>query len=126
MLTVAFLNRQIERTQCPSWGPDGGRAGAPNRVTVLRAEGGEVSFPSGKLGSFPLRRGDRHVIEVGGGGGVGSPLGRPPEREHGVVLARRGDGRVGVDWEATRRLRQRQMAGLAGPEGGPEPRGVEG
>jgi N-methylhydantoinase B len=127
MLTAAFLNSQIERTRCAPWGLDGGRAGAPNRITVLRADGEEVTFPNGKLDSFPLSRGDRYVVEIGGGGGFGNPLERPPEavaedvrlgyvsaeaarREYGVVLSPAETGEVGVDEEATRRLRRRLVS----------------
>ncbi len=86
-----------------------------------RAPPGSASWTGG-------RRTPGRAASAGGGPGPGAarPRRATARREHGVVLARRGDGRVGVDWEATRRLRQRQMAGLAGPEGGPEPRGVEG
>lgn len=124
MLTGGHLNSQIERTRCAPWGLEGGLDGAPNRITVQRGAdaGEEVSFPNGKLDSFPLQRGDRYVVDVGGGGGVGDPRERPVDlvladvrsgyvsveaarRDYGVAVVRSDDGALAVDDAATAALR---------------------
>jgi N-methylhydantoinase B len=81
-----------------------------------------VAFPNGKLDSFPLQRGDRYVVDVGGGGGVGNPLERPLEmvladvrsgyvsveaarRDYGVVIVPSDGGELAVDEAASAALR---------------------
>jgi N-methylhydantoinase B len=103
----------------PPYGVCGGGPGAPNRFFVVR-DGREIE-PSplpGKVSGFPVRAGDRILLQSSGGGGYGDPLERDPsavardvgdgtvstrkaESVYGVVF---GDGRV--DAEATRQRRQ--------------------
>jgi N-methylhydantoinase B len=64
---------RFERVHHPARGRNGGLAGAPGRLslasgTVLKAKGLSVVPP-----------GDRLVIEMPGGGGMGSPSGRDPD-----------------------------------------------
>ncbi len=79
VLTNANLNVQIERTKCAPWGLNGGLDGAPNRITVRRVSGEELTFPNGKLDSLALGPGDSYTVWAGGGGGFGPPSERDPE-----------------------------------------------
>jgi N-methylhydantoinase B len=76
-LGPARFNAGIERTQCAPWGLFGGRDAQPNRIWVVRRDGQEVGFPSGKVDSLQLEAGDVAWIAAGGGGGFGDPLLRP-------------------------------------------------
>lgn len=89
------LSTQFDRIRFPPPGRDGGRAGAPGRVAVIR-DGEERELP-GKVLAQPLRRGDRVVIDTQGGGGFGDPA----ERERELVLRDVAEGRVSA--EAARR-----------------------
>ncbi len=117
--TPASFNIQMERTQCPPWGLEGGKAGLPNRVSIRRADGTLIEPENGKLASVPMQEGDTYVIESGGGGGFGDPTLREPERvladvragyvsresaerDYGVVLSADGSA---VDEAATARRR---------------------
>ena len=64
----------------PPFGVAGAHGGAANRFVVIRD--GEIVQPSpvpGKVGGFPLRKGDIVRVESSGGGGYGDPLDRDPE-----------------------------------------------
>ncbi len=126
----------------PPYGVHGGGAAAGNRYRVIRR--GKYIEPSstpGKVSGFPLEREDIVVMETGGGGGYGDPLGREPGRVaadvaagyltrkyarevYGVVLRR---GKVDAATTAAerkrigaRRLRLKVRKGkFPGPEGGP-------
>src|SRR5690606_14638001 len=80
------------------------------------------TFPNGKVNEVELQPGDRHVVELGGGGGYGDPLDRPVERvvadvragyvtetsaraRYGVAVWTAADGSVEVDAAATAALR---------------------
>ena len=85
------VSKMFERVRNPARGRDGGGDGAAGRVHVpgvgdFRPKGREVVPP-----------GHRIVLETPGGGGLGDPSGRPPERVREDVL----DGYVSAD-EATR------------------------
>jgi N-methylhydantoinase B len=71
---------QVERTQCPPWGLQGGGDGSPNGIRIVRADGREETFPSGKVSPLRLDVGDSYITNVGGGGGFWSPLERDPDR----------------------------------------------
>lgn len=73
------VSTPIERTKCPPWGIQGGAAGAPNRVSVMR-NGAWEELPNGKTSNLPLEAGDKIRIETGGGGGFGDPAQRAAER----------------------------------------------
>src|SRR5690606_11393546 len=63
----------------PPFGILGGGAAAPVESFVLR-DGETIRFATpGKVGGFPLRRGDVVVLQSAGGGGYGDPLEREPE-----------------------------------------------
>ncbi|WP_420637213.1 hydantoinase B/oxoprolinase family protein [Candidatus Palauibacter sp.] len=85
------VSKMFERVRNPARGRDGGGDGAAGRVHVpgvgdFRPKGREVVPP-----------GQRIVLETPGGGGLGDPSRRPPERVREDVL----DGYVSAD-EATR------------------------
>jgi N-methylhydantoinase B len=69
----------MERTSCAPWGLDGGQPGSPNAAWVHRTGGRIEAMHGGKLDGIPLAPGDCHVIELGGGGGFGTPFDRDPE-----------------------------------------------
>jgi N-methylhydantoinase B len=71
------FNAHIERTQCAPWGLAGGKAGLPNRISVVRANGDVETANNGKRNAVPLAVDDVVVVESGGGGGYGDPLSRP-------------------------------------------------
>jgi N-methylhydantoinase B len=95
-----------DRSKLPSFGVHGGLAGAPQRVRIIRAGGGEDLVPI-ELGTkttlMELFHRDVVSMETGGAGGYGDPLDREPaavsddvargfvtveaaEREYGVVI----------------------------------------
>ena len=112
------LSVLAEKAVLPPFGVCGGGAGATNRFWVRR--GAEPIQPSplpGKVGGFPLQRGDVLLMESSGGGGFGDPLERDPaavaadiaegyvtpaaaERDYGVVWR---DGAVDAAATAARR-----------------------
>ena len=73
------LNVNVERTQCPPWGLEGGGEGQVAEAIVLRADGSRDSL---KKDEKPVSKGDTVLIRSGGGGGFGAPR----EREVGAVL----------------------------------------
>jgi N-methylhydantoinase B len=116
-LAPARADINMERTQCAPWGLEHGLAGAPNRLTLERANGELEEPANGKLDTG-VAPGDTVVVESGGGGGFGDPFERPAEavaadvrlgyvsREaarsaYGVSL----DADLCVDREETRKLR---------------------
>lgn len=102
----------------PPFGVQGGGAASPVDSFVLR-DGRKLAFPSpGKVGGFPLRRGDMLVIQSAGGGGYGDPLLRDPAEveadvREGYITPERARERYGVvvgDEAATRELRAKLEA----------------
>jgi N-methylhydantoinase B len=73
-----------EKAVLPPFGVCGGDAGATNRFWVRRgARAIQPSALPGKVGGFPLERGDVVVMESSGGGGFGDPL----DRDAALVVA---------------------------------------
>ena len=126
----ASLSVLADHAIIPPFGVAGAHGGAANRFVVIRD--GEVVQPSpvpGKVGDFPLLKGDIVRLESSGGGGFGDPLDRDPDlvrrdmflgyiaedrarERYGVVLG--DDG--AVDNPATESERQRvQKARLTLP-----------
>lgn len=64
------LTTMCERMVVPPYGLEGGEAGAPYRLTLVRADGTETSLP-GKT-NLRIARGDRVIAESSGGGGYGA------------------------------------------------------
>jgi N-methylhydantoinase B len=72
------FNCYSDRFPIAPWGLFGGTPAAPTRFLVER--GDEVLSLGSKV-NFPLRKGDRVIIEIAGGGGYGDPR----ERERALV-----------------------------------------
>ena len=62
------------RHEFPPWAVAGGRAGSPNEVRLLHADGREVVV--GKCARYRLRKGEVVRLVTGTGGGWGSPMER--------------------------------------------------
>ncbi len=123
---TASLSVLSDKCVIPPYGVAEGKGGSANRFVVVRD--GEVIQPSpipGKVGDFPLLRGDIVRIETAGGGGYGKPTQRDPakvradvelgyltadqaRRRYGVVLAADGS----VDPKGTSGERRRIAAGI--------------
>jgi N-methylhydantoinase B len=111
----------------PMAGAQGGRDGAPNRLTV-RCDT-DPAVVANVARAEPHAAGEAFEYLYGGGGGFGDPLDRDPElvradvldeyvslaaaeREYGVVFTGSLDEyTLAVDAEATRRLRARRRPG---------------
>jgi N-methylhydantoinase B len=65
-----FVN--FDRVACPPWGVQGGQAGQPGRVRVIRKGSGAIETFF-KAESYPLEPGDIVEVQTGGGGGYGPP-----------------------------------------------------
>lgn len=117
------LNVNVERTQCPPWGLEGGGAGEVAEVIVIHPDGSRDNL---KKDDRPIRSGDIVQVNSGGGGGFGLAIERDPaavredvrlgyvsreaaRRLYGVVLNISGD----IDIEATRRTRAELQASTA-------------
>ncbi len=120
----------------PMPGIAGGRAGAPNKLT-LREGSNDPYVVAHTADWVPLQAGDRIVYDYGGGGGWGDPLDRDPQavlddvldeyvsvegarRDYGVVLdGSLEDLTLEVDHDATKSLREAMRQGSrAGHEAG--------
>jgi hypothetical protein len=78
---IAVLSLASEKHVVPPFGLFGGTSGWPISTYVLRDSAVIADWPvPGKVGSYPLKRGDLFVVETNGGGGYGDPLDRDPER----------------------------------------------
>ena len=126
-LVPAALSTWMVGMKYPMAGAQGGRDGAPNRLT-LRFDTDPA--PVANVASAePHAAGEAFEYRYGGGAGFGDPLDREParvlddvldeyvslaaaEREYGVVFTGcLADYTLAVDAEATRRLRARRRAG---------------
>jgi N-methylhydantoinase B len=121
LLAPGRIQSVIERTICPPWGAHGGKDALPNRFSLVADDGTIQRFPTGKVPPTPAEPEAGYLVEVGGGGGFGSPLERDPERvladvrsgyvslesarrDYGVVIREEGR-RYRVDQAATDRVR---------------------
>lgn len=119
-LSDGHITYQDDRAYTYPYGVDGGKHGAPSRKYLIRKGGERVELLS-KVQNVPVFTGDQLIFETAGGGGLGDPLKRDPERvatdvrrglvteeaarrEYGVLV--RPDG--SLDQEGTERERQRQ------------------
>ena len=98
----AALSVLGDKNVIPPFGVAGGVSGAANRFTVVR--NGQLIEPSpipGKVGAYPLKKGDIVRMESSGGGGYGDPLSRDPDRvlrdvTLGYISSDQADARYGV------------------------------
>ena len=74
MLEACNLRVDFDRQHCPPWGVQGGLAAPGGRVTVVKPSGERTRLYKTK--AHPVGPGDLVIMEVGGGGGYGSPEGR--------------------------------------------------
>ncbi|MFP3681914.1 hydantoinase B/oxoprolinase family protein, partial [Pseudomonas sp. SIMBA_041] len=79
----------------------GGLSALGNEVSVTRTGSDEVRYPTGKLSSQSLLKGESISVRTGGGGGFGSPLERDVldvERDvrEGYVTLRAARDKYGV------------------------------
>jgi N-methylhydantoinase B len=128
----AVLNAIGDRNKFPPWGVEGGGHGL-NQDIVVDAGGPAARSVTVNASGEPLALGERVHAWTGGGGGLGDPLERDPERVvEDVVLgilsleaARRDYGvviealepelfRYAIDEPATRELREQRRADGAG------------
>ena len=120
------INTMFDRVIHPPRGRNGGGSGKTGRVYL---KSGAAEF-KGK-GRQTIPRGDCLVLEMPGGGGLGDPLDRDPERvasdvRNGLVSAERARTDYGVvigaherlDRERTESERQSRRAATAGTAGG--------
>ncbi|MFB6084950.1 MAG: hydantoinase B/oxoprolinase family protein [Halorientalis sp.] len=109
---------QDDRAHTYPWGVEGGKHAERSEKKLLRTDGTEEELPS-KVENVPVEAGDKLVFSTAGGGGLGDPLERDPERvakevrrglvteeaareEYGVVL----DADRAVDESATESERE--------------------
>jgi N-methylhydantoinase B len=74
----AMFDSRVERTLCPPWGLQGGKAALFNGAYVFRKDGAIECFPTGKVTPRRLAEGDGYAVETGGG--FDNPLERPVEQ----------------------------------------------
>ena len=106
ILAPCNLGTNLDRTLCPPWGVQGGRAAKPGRITVVEAATGK-DVSADKENAYQLEPGDIVCVETGGGGGYGPPSERSldlvqrdldagyitavaAERDYGVKVGRDG------------------------------------
>jgi N-methylhydantoinase B len=70
-LQPCVANVNCERTKDPPWGLGGGKPGAVNEATLIRADGSERKLK--KATGVTMQAGDRLVFSTAGGGGWGDP-----------------------------------------------------
>jgi N-methylhydantoinase B len=120
---IAVLSLASEKHVVPPFGLFGGASGWPISTYIQREGRMIVDWPvPGKVGSYPLKRGDLFVVETNGGGGYGDPLERDPQRvtvdiAMGYITRRKADDVYGIvlagdrlDANATARRRQELRA----------------
>jgi N-methylhydantoinase B len=108
---------QDDRAHTYPWGVDGGTHAKTSEKQLIRTDGSIEELPS-KVENVSVAAGDKLVFSTAGGGGLGDPLDRDPERiatevrrgliteaaaeaDYGVVLA--ADGTVDADETENRR-----------------------
>jgi N-methylhydantoinase B len=74
------MTAAVDRTAFAAFGSHGGADGATNDLRVLRD--GRLHARVPRTTAYPLRRGDRVVLDTGGGGGWGDPA----ERDRDALL----------------------------------------
>lgn len=80
----------FERSITPAWGLFDGKSALPPKVTVHSDNSSETML---KVNAKSVSRGDKVVVETGGGGGFGHPFDRTPERVLDDVI----DGYIDTD-----------------------------
>jgi N-methylhydantoinase B/oxoprolinase/acetone carboxylase alpha subunit len=113
-LVDTWVSGYLDRVSSRPWGALGGQPGVSNQYAVRR-DGRELALSelglssNGKFSNLRLRAGDQLVVRSGGGGGLGPPFERDPERvladiQAGFVSAPAARERYGVELDATGRV----------------------
>jgi N-methylhydantoinase B len=106
ILAPCNLGTNLDRTLCPPWGVQGGKAAKHGRITVVEAATGK-DVSADKENAYQLKPADKVCVETGGGGGYGPPSERSldliqrdldagyitavaAERDYGVKIGRDG------------------------------------
>ncbi len=115
----ATLSILAERTKLAPWGLHGGKSGMKGEFLICKPDGTEVRLKS--KCTVQMKKGDIFVVRTPGGGGYGDPLERDPkavlqdvvnelvssssaQQDYGVII---NSETKEVNWEATRKLRER-------------------
>lgn len=113
---------RTDKHRIEPWGNEGGRQGGKGACIINPGTKEEKRLAS-RFGDYVLKEGDLLRLERPGGGGMGSPLERPPgtvledvcqgyvslesaKLDYGVAMELK-DGDLTLDQAATRRLRRR-------------------
>jgi len=86
-----------DRAVIPPWGTLGAEAAAPIFNYIVPVEGEPMAFHLGKVSSYPVRKGDKVILQAAGGGGYGDAL----ERDPALVSADVADDYVSVERAAS-------------------------
>ncbi len=78
VLADVNYNMSFERSKCPPWGLNGGKAGSPGAAEIEKPATREICLVH-KASKISLKKGERVHVYTGGGGGFGDPLTRDPE-----------------------------------------------
>jgi N-methylhydantoinase B len=112
----------VEETKFPAWGLFGGKSALPNVGILWPGTSKERKY--GKISQLPFKKGERHLILTGGGGGWGDPYERDANavlndvirgyislesarKDYGVVI-REEDGEYILDEVETEKLRKQK------------------
>jgi len=123
LMAPAVVTVRGARMDLPPPGTDGGCSGGAGTFAVERRDGTTDSVPS-KAAGIEIAEGERFVLRTSGGGGLGPPERRDPERVLADVLAGRVSAEAaardyavvvdsagtGIDRSATDRLREERIA----------------
>ena len=78
MLEDSYATTVCERTLLPPWGLKGGKEGLANNCYVI--EDNEKVLEKPKATRVHVKKGNRVLIQCGGGGGYGNPSERNPDK----------------------------------------------
>ena len=80
MLEDSFATTVCERSKLPPWGLNGGLEALPNNCFLM--EDGKTNREVPKATRVPIKKGNKILLQCGGGGGYGDPK----ERDHNKII----------------------------------------
>ena len=80
MLEDSFATTVCERSKLPPWGLNGGLEALPNNCFLM--EDGKTNREVPKATRVPIKKGNKILLQCGGGGGYGDPK----ERDHSKII----------------------------------------